>query len=66
MAIELPLLLALASALTWGAGDFFGGLATRHAKALATTLVSQFVGLIGLAVVSLLGAGGSLQGKDLA
>ena len=64
--MEGPLLLALASALTWGAGDFFGGLATRQAKAVSTTLVSQFVGLIGLVVVSLLGAGGSLVGRDLA
>ena len=64
--MDLPLVLALASALTWGAGDFFGGLATRNAKAVGTTLVSQFVGLIGLVVVSLLGAGGSIVAKDLA
>ena len=64
--LELPLVFALASALTWGAGDFFGGLATREAKAIGTTLVSQFVGLVGLLAVSLLGAGGSLHVKDLA
>lgn len=64
--MEVSLLLALASALTWGAGDFFGGLATRQAKAVSTTLVSQIVGLIGLVVVSLLGAGGSIVGRDLA
>ncbi len=64
--MELPLILALASALTWGAGDFFGGLATREAKAIGTTLISQFVGLIGLIGVSLLGAGGSFVGRDLA
>ena len=63
--MEISLLLALASALTWGAGDFFGGLATRTARAVSTTLVSQFVGLVGLIVVSLLGAGGPLVATDL-
>jgi drug/metabolite transporter (DMT)-like permease len=63
--MELPLLLALASALTWGAGDFFGGLATRQAKAVSTTLISQFVGLMGLIVACVLGAGGSLVLSDL-
>jgi drug/metabolite transporter (DMT)-like permease len=63
--MELPLLLALASALTWGAGDFFGGLATRQAKAVSTTFISQFVGLIGLIIACVLGAGGSLVLSDL-
>jgi drug/metabolite transporter (DMT)-like permease len=63
--MELPLLLALASALTWGAGDFFGGLATRQAKAVSTTFISQLVGLIGLILVCLLGAGGSFVLSDL-
>ncbi len=63
--IELPLLLALASALAWGAGDFYGGLATRDAKAIGTTFVSQGVGLVGLVVVSVLGAGGVLVVADL-
>lgn len=64
--IEVPLLLALASAMTWGAGDFFGGLATRNAKAVGTTFVSQSIGLVGLVIVSLFGAGGSFVGEDLA
>lgn len=64
--MELPLLLALASALTWGAGDFFGGLATRQAKAVSTTFISQLVGLFGLVIVCLLGAGGSFVVTDLA
>jgi drug/metabolite transporter (DMT)-like permease len=63
--MELALLLALASALSWGAGDFFGGLATRKAKAVSTTFVSQLVGLVGLVVVCVLGAGGSLVWSDL-
>jgi drug/metabolite transporter (DMT)-like permease len=63
--MELPLLLALASALTWGAGDFLGGLATRQAKAVSTTFTSQIVGLLGLVVVCLLGAGGTIVFSDL-
>jgi drug/metabolite transporter (DMT)-like permease len=63
---EIPLLLALASAMAWGAGDFFGGMATRNAKAVGTTFISQAVGLVGLVVVSLLGAGGPIVGKDIA
>lgn len=64
--MEISLFLALASALTWGAGDFFGGLATRESKAVGTTFVSQAVGLTGLVLVSLLGAGGSFNQVDLA
>ncbi len=64
--VELPLLLALGSAVAWGTGDFLGGLATRSAKAIGTTFVSQAVGLIGLVIVATLGAGGSFVGKDLA
>jgi drug/metabolite transporter (DMT)-like permease len=58
--MEISLLLALGSAFTWGAGDFFGGLATRDSKAVGTTFVSQFVGLIGLVIVAILGAGGTI------
>ncbi len=63
--MQLPLLFALASAMTWGAGDFFGGLATRSAKAVWTTLVSQFVGLVALAAVCVLGAGGPITLNNL-
>jgi drug/metabolite transporter (DMT)-like permease len=64
--IEIPLVLALASAMAWGAGDFFGGLATRDAKAVGTTFISQAIGLLGLIFVSLVGAGGALVWVDLA
>jgi drug/metabolite transporter (DMT)-like permease len=37
--------LALASALTWGAGDFSGGLATRRAKVAVVVFFSQLIGL---------------------
>ena len=39
-------LLALVSAVLYGSADFFGGLTARRANAIATVLVSQFVGLV--------------------
>lgn len=47
--------LALASAATWGAGDFSGGLATRRAKVAVVVFFSQLIGLallIGFAVAT--------------
>lgn len=47
--------LALASAATWGAGDFCGGLATRRAKVAVVVFFSQLIGLallIGLAMIT--------------
>ncbi len=44
-------LLALVSAVLYGAADFFGGLTARRANTVATVLVSQFVGLALLLVV---------------
>jgi drug/metabolite transporter (DMT)-like permease len=61
----LSLLLALGAASCWGAADFFGGLATRTAKAIGTTLVSQLVGMLGLLIVCALGFGGSFVGGDI-
>ncbi len=43
-------LLALASAVLFGAGDFFGGLTARRVNAIAAVAVSQLVGLALLAV----------------
>ena len=43
-------LLALTSALFYGAADFFGGLTARRASTVATVLMSQFVGLVLLVV----------------
>ncbi len=43
-------LLALSSAVFYGAADFFGGLTARRASTIATVFVSQFVGLVLLLV----------------
>jgi drug/metabolite transporter (DMT)-like permease len=42
----MAVLLALSSALTYGIGDFFGGLATRRAPAAAVLLWSHVVGVV--------------------
>src|SRR5262245_18576033 len=42
-------LLALLGALSWGTGDFFGGLASRRAHVLTVLALSQAVGLLGVA-----------------
>jgi drug/metabolite transporter (DMT)-like permease len=51
----LAIALGLASGLSWGIGDFFGGLASRRASAIAVVAFSQAVGLV-LALVVLAAA----------
>jgi drug/metabolite transporter (DMT)-like permease len=50
----LAVLLGLASALSWGAGDFSGGLATKRESVLSVTVVSQVVGISLLTALALL------------
>jgi drug/metabolite transporter (DMT)-like permease len=52
---ELPALLGLLAAITWGAADFAGGLATRRAAPSRVVLIAHGVSLLLLAAVSLPG-----------
>jgi drug/metabolite transporter (DMT)-like permease len=49
----LTVLLGLTGALTYGAADFFGGLAARKSSTLLVTAGVAVVGLVGIAVASL-------------
>ena len=43
----------LLSALIWGAGDFFGGLATKRARPFSVVLVAEVAGALLLALAGL-------------
>jgi uncharacterized membrane protein len=49
----LTVLLGLTGALTYGAADFFGGLAARRSATLVVTAGVAFIGLIGISLASL-------------
>jgi drug/metabolite transporter (DMT)-like permease len=59
-------LLALASALLYGAADFTGGLATRRAGTIPVVVISQFSGMVLLALLLPLLPGASPSRADLA
>ncbi len=44
---------ALAASLSWGAGDFSGGVATRRAKVLSVVVAAHAIGLVLLIVLAL-------------
>lgn len=44
----MAILFGLAAALSWGTGDFLGGLQARYLPALSVALWSQFAGLLAL------------------
>ena len=52
------MLLGLASGLSWGVADFFGGLQSRKVPALAVALWSQVAG--GITLLAVLGIVGGL------
>jgi drug/metabolite transporter (DMT)-like permease len=62
----VAIFLALASALIYGTADFFGGLASRRAAALAVTFVSQGVGLVSLLIVLPVARGHGFDAADVA
>jgi drug/metabolite transporter (DMT)-like permease len=49
-----PVLFGLASAATWGAGDFCGGLASRRSSAIGVVIFGDLVGAVLLAGLALL------------
>jgi drug/metabolite transporter (DMT)-like permease len=49
--LDVVYLLALASAALYGAADFMGGLASRRASTVAIVVLSQFAGMVTLAVL---------------
>lgn len=55
---------SLAAALVYGAGDFLGGLAARRTSLLTVLLLSQGVGLAGIALIATV-MGGRASGADL-
>jgi uncharacterized membrane protein len=61
----VALLLGLLVAVTYGSGDFFGGLAMRRAPVGATLLWTQGIGLVAVLGVAIV-AGGNPAGADLA
>jgi len=44
----LPIIFGLLAALTWGGGDFSGGLASRRSSALRAITLAELAGLVGL------------------
>jgi drug/metabolite transporter (DMT)-like permease len=61
----MPIALALAAALVYGASDFLGGLASRRTSTISVVIWSQGLGLLLLAVVVPL-AGGHALASDVA
>jgi len=59
------ILLGLASALFWGAGDFSGGLATKRTSAYTVVALSQFVSLVLLILSAFLIPEGNLTVQDM-
>ncbi len=62
----MTIVLALASALVYGTGDFLGGLASRRVAAVVVTFVSQCAGLATLLLVLPFAHGDGLVQSDLA
>jgi len=59
------ILLGLASAASWGSGDFSGGLATKRTSAFSVVALSQIVSLVLLTISALLIPEGNLTFQDM-
>jgi drug/metabolite transporter (DMT)-like permease len=62
----VAVVLALLTAIAYGAGDYSGGRATRLAPALSVTATAHLIGLCGLAVIALLAGADDVRAADLA
>jgi drug/metabolite transporter (DMT)-like permease len=60
------ILLGLASALSWGAGDFSGGLASKRTSVYSVVVLSQFVSLVLLVLSAVLIPEGDNSLRDIA
>jgi drug/metabolite transporter (DMT)-like permease len=49
-----PILFGLAASLSWGSGDFFGGLASRRAKAMSVVAIAYTAGFFLLVALALI------------
>lgn len=58
-------LLALLSAVLYGAGDFVGGVTARRIGTIATVLLSQFAGLLVLIAVVIVSPAAAITGVDV-
>ncbi len=61
----MAVFLGVAVAAAYGAADFFGGLASKRATSWSVTLVAQYVGMAGVAILLLVDRGASPTGGDL-
>ncbi len=61
----LPFVYGLASALSWGAGDFSGGVASKRSNTFLVVLISQAIGGILLAGLALLFSEQLISEQDL-
>ena len=59
----MTVVLSLLAALSWGTGDFFGGVASRHGRATAVTGASQITGMVAVLVLAPF-IGGTPAGSD--
>ncbi|MBW3659090.1 MAG: EamA family transporter, partial [Actinobacteria bacterium] len=64
----MAVLLALTAAASWGASDFFGGLAGRRAPgdvSVSVSLASHVIGAIGLTLVAMVIGAEAVTGRDI-
>jgi drug/metabolite transporter (DMT)-like permease len=66
LAGPMAAVLALLSAVVYGAGDFLGGLAARRLPPPAVVLRSNVIGLLGLVAIAPFFAADHIAGRDLA